>query len=82
MFFSDKIFLMDNDDNLWSDPKMMFGKPETADNVQVTVYAKSNSGAESLWTDYCLNRDGQGLGTFDFDTNEVTFESPLNTVWF
>lgn len=82
MFFSDKIFLMDNDDNLWSDPKMMFGKPETADNVQVTVYAKSNSGAESLWSNYCLNRDGQGLGTFDFDTHQVTFESPLNTVWF
>lgn len=82
MFFSDKLFLMENDDNLWSDPKMMFGKPETADNVQVTVYAKSSSGAESLWSNYCLNRDGQGLGTFDFDTNEVTFESPLDTVWF
>lgn len=82
MFFSDKIFLMENDDNLWSDPKMMFGKPETADNAQVTVYAKSSSGAESLWTNYCLNRDGQGLGTFDFDTHQVTFESPLNTVWY
>lgn len=82
MWFSDRLFLMDNEDTLWSEPKIMFGKPETAGNVQVTVYAKSSEGAESLWQNYCLNSNGEGLGTFDFETNKVTFEAPLNTVWY
>lgn len=94
IWFSDKLFLIDNDDNPWSDPqKMMFykseesdtpgiGKPEVSDNVQVTVYAKSSDGAEALWQNYCLNSNGEGLGTFDFDTRKVTFDAPLNTVWY
>lgn len=94
IWFSDKLFLTDNDDNPWSDPqKMMFykseesntpgiGKPEVSENVQITVYAKSSDGAEALWQNYCLNSNGEGLGTFDFDTSQVTFESPLNTVWY
>ena len=94
IWFSDKLFLIDNDDNPWSDPqKMMFykseesdtpeiGKPEVSENVQVTVYAKSSDGAEALWQNYCLNSNGEGLGTFDFDTRKVTFDAPLNTVWY
>lgn len=94
IWFSDKLFLMDNDDNPWSDPqKMIFykseesdtpeiGKPEVSDNVQVTVYAKSSEGAEALWQNYCLNSNGEGLGTFDFDTRKVTFDTPLDTIWY
>ena len=94
IWFSDKLFLMDNDDNPWSDPqKMIFykpeesdtpeiGKPEVSENVQVTVYAKSRDGAEALWQNYCLNSNGEGLGTFDFDTKKVTFDAPLDTIWY
>lgn len=82
MWFSDRLFLMDNDDTVWSEPAILFGKPETVDNVQVTVYAKSKEGAASLWQYYCLNNNSEGLGTFNFDTGKVTFEAPLNTVWY